>query len=378
MAAYHDVWVMTDEQSRRAIEDPVNGGCPPALTVEYVGVPSFIRAAGTYPAYIAWQVAAYRRAKKLHKDLGFHLVHHATFANSFLPSWLGRLGVPFIWYAGSFTTTKPSFLPGMGVRSGLTELLRNFALRGLGRVSRRLTLTTNSVAVTPDTSPRPLVHRPYKRLLVAALYPWERDLLPAPAAGAPATTQPFRVVSVGNLHGLKGFHLGLRAFARFKELVPDAEYLIVGDGEQRRRLEQLAKSLGIEQSVKLLGGLPRAETLSIIAACDVFLHPSLHEHFGFVILEAMAAARPVICLDLAGPSELVGHSGVVVPLRTPTTVIDGLTTALKCLHDDPVLRQRLGAAALQRVTEHWTWPRVARDIDAIYRETVAVTDVETR
>ena len=375
MAALHDVWVLTDEQSRVAIEDPVNAGFRPRLTVEYVTVPAAIRAAGRYPAYLAWQVAAYRRARRLHAQLKFDLVHHVTFANSFLPSWLGRLGIPFVWYSGSLVTTKPSFLLGLGARSCLSEVVRNFAVRVLGRVSRRLTLTPTTFVVTLDPKP-PCPRRPWKQFVGVGLEPWERDLLLPPSAAQPVQSQPFRVLSVGNLLGLKGFHLGIRAFAEFKEHVPDAEYWIIGDGQQRRRLERLRRSLHLDDSVKLLGSRSRADTLSNMATCDVLLHPCLHEHLGFVVLEAMAASRPVICLDAAGPPELVGSSGVIVPVTDPRGVVKGLANALAQLHDDPELRRHLGSSALNRLTTVWNWPRIAREIDEIYGE--ALTAIGSR
>ena len=94
----------------------------------------------------------------------------------------------------------------------------------------------------------------------------------------------------------KGFHLGLRAFACAN--LPDAEYWILGDGAELNQLQILADNLGIAQRVKFWGKLSREETLNKLRDCHVLVHPSLHDSGGWVCLEAMAAGRPVICLDL--------------------------------------------------------------------------------
>ena len=70
-------------------------------------------------------------------------------------------------------------------------------------------------------------------------------------------------------------------------------------------MEKLARELGITANVKFWGGIRRAQVLEKLAECDVLIHPSLHESGGWVCLEAMAAGRPVVCLDLGGP----GYSG---------------------------------------------------------------------
>ncbi|MHB8329176.1 MAG: glycosyltransferase family 4 protein, partial [Acidimicrobiales bacterium] len=174
--------------------------------------------------------------------------------------------------------------------------------------------------------------------------------------------------------GWKGFHLGLLAFARLLEQVPTAEYWLIGDGEQRHHLERLVTTLAISDRVRFLGTCSREETFAAMAASDVLLHPSIRAHLGFVVLDAMAAARPVICLDRSGPPELVGDTGVVVRATTPSQAVDGLAEALVALHHDPVRRRQLGDAARQRVSERWSWHRIGRDLDEIYHQMVQQPD----
>ena len=133
---------------------------------------------------------------------------------------------------------------------------------------------------------------------------------------------------MGRLLHWKGFHLGLRAFAQAD--LSEAEYWVCGDGAEWDRLHQLVKELKIESQVKFWGKLPRDQVLEKLGQCHVLVHPSLHDSGGWVCLEAMAAGRPVICLDLGGPAvQVTQETGFKIPATTPEESIQGLITERK-------------------------------------------------
>jgi glycosyltransferase involved in cell wall biosynthesis len=153
---------------------------------------------------------------------------------------------------------------------------------------------------------------------------------------------------------LKGFNLSVRAFAEFHRQFPASEYWLIGDGPERKRLEGLARRLGVSEKVTFWGFLPRPQVLKKFAECDVLVHPSLHDSGGWVCLEAMAAGRPVICLDLGGPGlQVTDETGIKVPAISPDQAVRGLADAFYRLASDPELRARLGLGARKRVDEHF-------------------------
>jgi glycosyltransferase involved in cell wall biosynthesis len=165
---------------------------------------------------------------------------------------------------------------------------------------------------------------------------------------------PFRLISLGRLVNLKGFHLSLRAFAQFHRQFPESEYWLLGDGPERTRLEELARRLGVSDKVTFWGFIPRTQALKKFADCDVMVHPSLHDSGGWVCLEAMAAGRPVICLDLGGPGlQVTDETGIKVPATSPEQVTHDLAEAFCKLASGPELRARLGLSARKRVSEHF-------------------------
>jgi glycosyltransferase involved in cell wall biosynthesis len=188
---------------------------------------------------------------------------------------------------------------------------------------------------------------------------------------------PFRLVSVGGLLHLKGFEFGLRAFAQFESRFPAAEYWIIGDGPERKRLEKLAHSLGLAGKVRFWGTIPRTEVLAKLADCDVLVHPSLHDSGGWVCLEAMAAGRPVICLDLGGPAlQVTEDTGIKVPATWPERVVSDLAAAFYKLASDPELRARLGLGARKRVEEHFNWEKKGLFMTKLY-ESLSIVEEGT-
>ncbi len=167
--------------------------------------------------------------------------------------------------------------------------------------------------------------------------------LAAPPSG------PFRLLSVGRLLHWKGFALGLEAFAAFQRTKPNAEYLIIGGGPELSHLRKLSVELGIADRVFFPGSLPRTQVLEELGRCHALVHPSLRESGGWVCLEAMAASRPVICLDLGGPGlQVATDAGVKIPASTPKETVRDLAAAFRKLEADPAARARLGRAAACR------------------------------
>jgi glycosyltransferase involved in cell wall biosynthesis len=229
-----------------------------------------------------------------------------------------------------------------------------------------------ALAVTEETAQR-LVAIGAKRVEIASeagLNAAERshlDSLESPGAG-----EPIRFLNLGNLLHLKGFHLGLRAFAAAK--LPRSEYWLVGEGPYRTQLQQLVRHLGIEDKVHFWGFLPRSEALAKLGLCHVLVHPSLHDSGGWVCLEAMAASKPVICLDLGGPgAQVTSETGFKIPARDPEQSVNELARAMAVLAKDPQLRASMGQAGKDRVASQYAWERKAEAVAAFYEE-LAATD----
>jgi len=173
------------------------------------------------------------------------------------------------------------------------------------------------------------------------------------------------VVHVGNIRPGKGHQDLVRAAARLRSPSPT----IVSIGAETypgdlERMQRLAESEGVADRVRFLG--ERADARSLMAAADVYVHPSTVEAFGVALLEAMALGRPVVATAVGGVTELVkdGETGILVPPGDP----DALAAGIERLLDDRDCAARLGSAAGRHAsTRHGLEPMV-RAIEAVYDE----------
>lgn len=378
MSERHDVWVLTRTANRGHIEAVLDGCRERRLQVFYYELPgwSFLEKLGVrmpHVHYYLWQLGVYRSMRSLHREVGFDLAHHVTYVKYSTPSLLCLLPIPFVWGpVGGGETAPPAFEREFPLRGRLYETLRR-AARRLGEIDPLTRLTARRCAVaratTGETAER-LQRLGGRRVEVQEESGLSADEIGVLQALPPADAGSFRVVSIARLIHWKGLHLGLRAFAQAD--LRDAEYWLIGDGVELGRLQRLAKDLGIERQVRFHGRRSREETFRLIGQSHVLLHPSLHDSGGWSCLEAMAAGRPVICLDLGGSAVRVDdQTGIRVPAQSPEQAVGDLALAIVRLHGDPGLRSRMGQAGRARVREHFSWQRRALELDETYRRVAA-------
>jgi len=170
-----------------------------------------------------------------------------------------------------------------------------------------------------------------------------------------------RILFVGRLVRRKGLIYLIRACELLNKHY-NIELRVVGNGPERKRLESYCKMKGLD-FVKFLGDLPRKKVIEEYLSCDIFCLPSLHEAFGIVLLEAMAAKKPVVATRVGGIPEVVvdGETGALVPPRD----VEALAEALEKLIVDEGLRYRMGMKGYERA-RYFTWKRAAKRLKEIY------------
>jgi glycosyltransferase involved in cell wall biosynthesis len=168
------------------------------------------------------------------------------------------------------------------------------------------------------------------------------------------------VLTPARLDAQKGHRVLFEAIAQ----VPDALFLLAGEGPERDALEALAEERGIAHRVRFLGR--REDVPQLLATCDVFALPSLYEGSSLAVLEAMAAGIPVVSSAIGGTDELIedGRSGLLVPPGDA----EALAVALRRVLDDQALRRSLAAQARERVEEGLTREQMASRVTGVYRE----------
>jgi glycosyltransferase involved in cell wall biosynthesis len=172
--------------------------------------------------------------------------------------------------------------------------------------------------------------------------------------GAPSQAGRFVALFVGRLYRRKRVDVLLRAAARLGGRIPELEVRIAGDGPCAAPLRQLAARLKLNGTVIFLGDISRTQLVNEYRAASVFCLPSVQEGFGIVLLEAMAAAKPIVASRAAAIPEVAPHATLVAPDDAET-----LAGGIESLYRSPAARTIQSQAGAAWV-EQFDAPRVAR------------------
>jgi glycosyltransferase involved in cell wall biosynthesis len=179
---------------------------------------------------------------------------------------------------------------------------------------------------------------------------WRRHLSAFPA---PAHTGRFTVLYVGRFYRRKRVGLLLEAAAELRRAIPDLEIRIVGNGPCNALWRSQAERLQLATTVTWLGDVSRADLAAEYNRCDVFCLPSVQEGFGIVLLEAMAAGKPIVGARAAAIPEVAPHATLVEPDRAAA-----LAAGILGLCESAEERARQSTKGLTWV-EQFDAPRVA-------------------
>lgn len=375
LARHHQVWALVRACHRPAIQ----AMSAPDGTVNGV---NFVFYDGSYPddgfkpgyaaelRYHRWQQGLYEVAKPIHDRVGFDLVHHVTYVRYWTPSTLWRLNLPMVFGPVGGAEEMPlAFMRGIGAKNTMKELIRN----GVQRVMRfhpdvvKTIRRSNICLATTREAAKVLGTIGARDVRISGESALSDDDLSTLSAIEEPAAGPVRFVSMGRLLAWKGFHLGLEAFAASG--LDNAEYWIVGDGPESLRLKQLAERYRISKKVRFWGALDRSAALEKLSASHVLVHPSLHDSGGWVCLEAMAAARPVICLDTGGPATQVADGcGLRIPVSNPSRVVAEMGAAMRQIALNPGLRSELSANARRHCLSQYSWSNRIAQYLCIYEQ----------
>jgi glycosyltransferase involved in cell wall biosynthesis len=191
----------------------------------------------------------------------------------------------------------------------------------------------------------------------------ENGLTPSLCAGAPHRCEgdsKLELIFVGNLVPYKACDLALRAAA---PLLRDdlVHFTVVGDGPERKRLEQLTTSLRIEENVTFCGMLPHAEAMQRLRSADVLVFPSVREFGGGAVFEALAVGAVPIVADFGGPGDIVHPAvGFKVPLKNENDFVAQMEGILTELAHDRDRLERLRQQGMAYARECLTWDAKAQ------------------
>jgi glycosyltransferase involved in cell wall biosynthesis len=172
------------------------------------------------------------------------------------------------------------------------------------------------------------------------------------------------VLHVGQAGFYKNLEGCLRVIARLRRDGLDVTFVRVGQPLRPAQV-QLAKKLGLEDSVRQLGALGADDLVALYNAADVLLFPSLYEGFGWPPLEAMACGTPVVCSAAGSLAEVVGNAALI----TDADDDQGLTARITAVLTEPLLAADLRERGLRQV-QAYDWDRAAQRVHHVYERVI--------
>jgi glycosyltransferase involved in cell wall biosynthesis len=384
--AGHDVTLLTHSRNEADNRAALNVSPLPNLVMECVPSVRPIRAlrtllpsdrVGRVVEYLAWRRPALQRARRLHADAGFDLVHHVTYGSIVPGSPMWRLGVPFVFGPLGSGQRAPSEARALFRRSSwLGEWLRNGIIAATGRHLNPLASApirhAAAVVATNEATlqlARRLGARHTELMCDTGIAP---DLMTSPQRESPG--QRPRVLWVSRLTPRKGVRLAVEAIAHAAQEI-DVELHIVGDGPQRDDLERWTTELGITHRTICHGRLPWPEVIDLYARCHALLFTSVQETFGSQLVEAAAFGLPIVAVDLHGASSVLpAEAAIKTPFGDLSSTALGLSRALVGLLTDDVTYARLSEGAIDFARSQ-TWPERVRRMERLYADSIERTAV---
>lgn len=266
----------------------------------------------------------------------------------------GKLSIPYVatWHGFFRRNLGRKLWPCAGDRTiAISEPVRAHLIRDFHVPESRIRLIPHGIDPSPFQSPVGAAEKIALR---------ERLGIPAEA--------PI-IGTVARLVASKAVHQLLQAFPAICQRHPDARLLIVGDGQERRALEQLAVALGIKPQVHFTGSLPSTRAALSLMRVFVFM-PADKEGFGLSLLEAMASQLPIVALRRGGGSTWLldeARVGTVVESGNPSALAQAAATYL----GNPALAEQAGRQAREVALSRFTIDRMVDQTLSVYRELVA-------
>jgi glycosyltransferase involved in cell wall biosynthesis len=325
--------------------------------------------------YYLWLIGAALFMKK--QNINFDIVHHITFVNDWLPSYFYLLKTnknKFIWGPiGSHDPIEEKFLDGSRrkniekIRIFLQLFFRNFdpsfyickakadCIIGINEnVRKKLNLSDNKIFIS-----EPAIGM--RKSILENMVNIKKD------------SDLFVVISVGRLLYIKNFKLTIISFAKFlknNSSIQNARLQIIGDGTDRKSLENLSVDLGIEKYIEFTGNIPLHKVQEQFSKANLFLFPTL-ENAGFVTLEAMSHSLPVVAMKYGGPEQFIKNNmdeQLVLSTQSYDDIASSIAKKLEFFYNDQALTDKVGKQNRQDVLDNFTWEAKAQKMKKLYRE----------
>lgn len=308
-----------------------------------------------YLGYKYWQKAAFRKAKELHNNENFDVVHQLTQIAFREPGYWWKLGIPFIWgpTGGIGTNTLPKeYHKLLSKKSRLLENIRTIANFYQFNFSSKVIKANKYAAIIYAFSIedaymlKKRASGEIKLMLDAGTINHANNF-----NRSQLNSSILKGIWCGSLTERKAAIILLKALALSKLTKEGIKFQIIGSGPQEKALHEQAKTLGLK-NLEWIKNVDHDTVFKLMCEADFFVHTSLREATSNVIPEAISTGLPVICHDAFGMAIAINETcGIKIPLKSPEDSILGFHKAIEQLIMDRKLLEKLKNGVKKRSIE---------------------------
>jgi glycosyltransferase involved in cell wall biosynthesis len=311
-----------------------------------------------YIHYIMWQWLAYKKGKSLHKKLNFDIVHHVSWGNLQMGSYLYKIKAPFILGPAGGGQKAPEAFKDYFLGHWQSEikrekigewLLKNYPACKNAMKNAQVVLAANEESLQFAKAAGAKNCFLYIDHALAESY-FPQNFVPKKVV--PGT---LKLLWVGRFMPRKGLPLVLDVMARLKNY-ENITLTIVGYGELENKIIEKIKENSLEKTVKMTGKIPYEQVKEYYLSHDIFFFTSLRDSGPAQLTEAMAYGLPIVTINLHGQGFIVNdETGIRCKCDTPQIAIEELEKAILYLYNNPENFTAMSQAA-HDFAKRQTWP----------------------
>jgi len=375
---FADVHVLTRESNRETIENYIkNNKIQCNLTFIYYDLPDRLKKwkkaeRGLYLYYTLWQFGAYLKALKFHKLNKFDIVHYVTFGSLLLPNFMSLMPTKFVLGpVGGAENVPLNFIGEFSLKGKISEIIRHTVqkLQYLNPLFWIQCIRSDKIIVRTKETYKMIPSIFYKKTELMLETGVPEELLNYEIKEKKEDTE-IVLITIGRFIHSKINILTLKVILEFKRKYNKPfKFYIVGDGYERKKLENFCKENNLEDNVIFTGWVSREEVFEYLSTSDIYYSTTFKEGGTWAFFEAVAMGLPVACLKISGPDMIVGDNcGIKVNPTNSKEVIENLSHGLLELVEKPELREEYSINAKKYLMNNLTWSKMMNRIEEIYDE----------
>ena len=378
IAKHHEVWVLTKDNNASSIDEELKlSGNPHNVQFVYIGLNKKLTfwkkgRRGMKLFYTIWQRKAFHVAKKLNEKEKFDLVHHITFGAYTQPTYMYKIGIPFVWGPLGGGEKMP-LIKGrkMDLSSILYEFLRNLQINITNMLpyARSSMKNASTIIVTTEETKQRFPQKYHHKVIIMQSLGIDDEFIRGNTEEK--SSNVIKILMVGRMIGWKGFDIGIDAFKTLLSKYNNIELHLRGKGKLKKLLMQRCGDLLNTKIFFSEDYLDYRDMYGFYTKHDIFLNCTLHDSGCLALLEAMSAGLPIVCIDVGGPKVLTEDSyAEKVSPKPYNDLVEDLAAALEKLIVNEELRHEKGMRAKQKVLTSFMYDQKYEILDNVYKNSL--------